>query len=76
LDETLKEFMQTVNQPFHEITYATLANTEEIERLEGQLGHLVAEFNIIEEEEFQSQEMEVQMEKWKTTEISSPDPSH
>jgi hypothetical protein len=76
LDETLKEFMQTVNQPFHEITYATLANTEEIERLEGQLGHLVAEFNIIKEEEFQSQEMEVQMEKWKTTEISSPDSSH
>jgi hypothetical protein len=34
-----------------------VANTEAIERLEGQLGHLVAEFNIIEEEEFQSQEM-------------------
>ena len=34
-----------------------MANTKAIARLEGQLGHLVAEFNIIEEEEFQSQEM-------------------
>ena len=34
-----------------------MANTKAVERLEGQLGHLVAKFNIIEEEEFQSQEM-------------------
>jgi hypothetical protein len=34
-----------------------MANTEAIARLEGQLGHLVAEFNRIEEEEFQTQEM-------------------
>ena len=33
-----------------------MANTEAIARLEGQLGHLVAEFNRIEEEEL-SQEM-------------------
>jgi hypothetical protein len=34
-----------------------MANTEAIARLEGQLSHLVVEFNIIEEEEFQSHEM-------------------
>jgi hypothetical protein len=34
-----------------------VANTEAITRLEGQFDHLVAEFNKIEEEEFQSQEM-------------------
>jgi hypothetical protein len=34
-----------------------VANNEAVVRLEGQLGHLVAEFNIIGEEEFQSQEM-------------------
>jgi hypothetical protein len=57
LEDTLEAFRQTVNQPFHEIKDATVANTETIARLEGQLGHLIAEFNIIEEEEFQSQEM-------------------
>jgi hypothetical protein len=41
----------------YEIKDATMANTEAIARLEGQLNHLVAEFNIIEEEEFQSHEM-------------------
>ena len=34
-----------------------MANTEAIAKLEGQLGHLVAEFNFIVEEEFQSHEM-------------------
>jgi hypothetical protein len=34
-----------------------VAKTEVVARLEGQLGHLVAEFNRIEEEELQSQEM-------------------
>ena len=34
-----------------------MANIEVIARLEGQLGHLVSEFNKIKEEEFQSQEM-------------------
>ena len=34
-----------------------MANTESIARLEGQLGHLVAEFKRIKEQEFQSQEM-------------------
>ena len=45
------------SQSMHEIKDATMANTEAIARLEGQLGHLVAEFNRIEEEVFQSQEM-------------------
>jgi uncharacterized coiled-coil protein SlyX len=57
LEETLKEFRKTVNQPYQEIINATVANTKAIARLEGQLGHLVAEFNRIEEEELQSQEM-------------------
>jgi hypothetical protein len=34
-----------------------VANTEAVARLEGQFGHLVAEFNRIEEEKFQSQGM-------------------
>jgi hypothetical protein len=45
------------SQSVYEIKDATMANTEAIARLEGQLGHLVAEFNIIEVEEFQSHEM-------------------
>ena len=52
LENTPEAFRQTVNQPFQEITDATVANTEAVARLEGQLGHLVVEFNIIEEEEF------------------------
>jgi quinol monooxygenase YgiN len=57
LENALEMFRQTVNQPFQEIIDITVANTEAIARLEGQLGHLVVEFNIIEEEEFQSHEM-------------------
>ena len=34
-----------------------MANNEAVARLDRQLGHLVAEFNRIEEEELQSQEM-------------------
>jgi hypothetical protein len=52
LDDTLEAFKQTVNQLFQEITNAIVANIEVVARLKGQLGHLVAEFNIIEEEEF------------------------
>jgi hypothetical protein len=55
LEDTLEVFKQTVNQPFQETKEATVANTEAVARLEGRLGHLVVEFNIIEEEEFQSQ---------------------
>jgi hypothetical protein len=57
LEETLKEFMQLTGQSIQEITDATMANTEAIARLDGQLGHLVAEFNIIEKEELQCQKM-------------------
>jgi hypothetical protein len=57
LEDSLKTFKQTINQSFQEITDATVANTDAIGRLKGQLDHLVAEFNIIEEEEFQSHEM-------------------
>jgi hypothetical protein len=53
LEETLEEFRKTVNQPCQEIIDATVANTEAVTRLEGQFGHLVAEFNRIEEEELQ-----------------------
>jgi hypothetical protein len=44
-----------------------VANTKAVARLEGQLGHLIAEFNIIEEEEFQSQEMARSEEVFKET---------
>jgi hypothetical protein len=59
LEETLEEFRKIVNQPCQEIIDATVANTEAIARLEGQFGHLVVEFNKIEEEELQSQEMAI-----------------
>ena len=45
------------SQSMHEIKDAAMVNIEAIARLEGQLDHLVAEFNKIEEEVFQSQEM-------------------
>jgi hypothetical protein len=57
LEETLKELVQLTSQSLQEIIDATVANTEAIARLEGQFGHLVAEFNRIEENELQSQEM-------------------
>ena len=71
LEDTLKAFRQTTNQcihelksstmvssqSMHEIKDAAMVNTKTIARLEGQLDHLVFEFNIIEETEFQSQEM-------------------
>jgi hypothetical protein len=57
LEDTIEAFRKTVNQPCQEIIDATVANIEAIARLEGQFGHLVAEFNIIEEEEFQSLEI-------------------
>jgi hypothetical protein len=58
-EETLEEFRKTVNQPCQEIIDATVTNTEAVARLEGQFGHLVAEFNRIEEKELQSQEMAI-----------------
>jgi hypothetical protein len=57
LEDSLKAFRKTINQPCQEIIDGTVANTEAVARLEGQFGHLVAEFNRIEEDEFQSQEM-------------------
>jgi hypothetical protein len=57
LEDTLETFRKTVNQPCQEIIDATMANTEEVARLEGQFGHLVAKFNLVEEEEFQSHEI-------------------
>ena len=71
LEDTLKAFIQSnsqilqeiknvtiVNsQSIYEIKDAAMANTEAIARVEGQLGYLVVEFNRIEEEELQSQEM-------------------
>jgi hypothetical protein len=59
LEETLEEFRKTVNQPCQEIINATVANTEAVAGLEGQFHHLVAEFNRIEEEKLQSQEIAI-----------------
>jgi hypothetical protein len=59
LEETLKEFMELVGQP-------TIPVSQE-PSLEGQLGHLVAEFNIPKEEEFKSQEMVKSEEVFKET---------
>jgi hypothetical protein len=57
LEETPKEFKQLTGQSLQEITDATMANTEAIARLEGQLSHLIAKFNRIEEEGLQNHEM-------------------
>jgi hypothetical protein len=57
LEDTLETFKKIVNQPCQEIIDAPMANTEAVARLEGQFGHLVAKFNLMEEEEFQSHEM-------------------
>jgi flavin-binding protein dodecin len=67
LEDALKEFMDKTSQTMQElknvimvdslaireIEDATMANTSAIQRLEGQLNHLVFEFNRIEAEEFQ-----------------------
>jgi hypothetical protein len=71
LKDTLEACKKIVNQHFQEITDATVANTEAVARLEGQLGDLVAEFNIIEEEEFQSQKLVRSEEVFKET-INEP----
>jgi hypothetical protein len=57
LEDTLYAFRQIVNQPCQEIMDAHVANTEGVARLEGQFGQLVAEFNLMEVEEFQSHEI-------------------
>jgi uncharacterized coiled-coil protein SlyX len=57
LEDTFEAFRKTINQTCQEIIDAIVANTEAVARLEGQLGHLVAELNRIKEEELQSQEM-------------------
>ena len=57
MEDSLKDFMQLTGQSIQEIRDATMANTEAIVRLEGQLVHLVVEFNKIKEEELQSQEI-------------------
>jgi hypothetical protein len=71
LEDTLEAFRRTVNQPCQEIINAPVANTKAVARLEGQFGHLVAKFNLREEEEFQSQEMARSEEVFKET-INKP----
>jgi hypothetical protein len=43
--QEIKDATMVNSQSIHEIKDAAMANTEAIARLEGQLGHLVAEFN-------------------------------
>jgi hypothetical protein len=71
LEDTLEAFRKTVNQPCQDIIDATMTNTETVVRLEGQFGHLVAEFSQMEEEEFQSQELVRSEEIFKKT-VSEP----
>jgi hypothetical protein len=49
--------MQITGQSLQEMKDALVLNIEAIAKLEGQIGHLVAEYNRIKEEEFQSQLM-------------------
>jgi hypothetical protein len=67
LENTLEAFRKIVNQPCQGIIDVIVANTKAITRLEIQFGHLVVEFNIVEEEEFQSQEMMRSEEVFKET---------
>jgi hypothetical protein len=53
-----------------------LANTEAITRLEGQIDHLVAEFNRIEEEKLQSQKMARKQCMIHEDDISNPHHEH
>lgn len=55
--QELKNVTMGDSSAIREIKDATMANTSAIQRLERQLNHLVAEFNRLEEEEFQSQLM-------------------
>jgi hypothetical protein len=57
LEDEVNAFRQIVNQPTRELMDATLANTEAIARLEGQIDHLVVKFNRIEKVELQSRKM-------------------
>jgi hypothetical protein len=49
LEGALNEFKQIVDQPIQKSIDAIMANIKAITRLEGQLGHLLAEFNKIKE---------------------------
>jgi hypothetical protein len=64
LEEMMKAFVQLTDKNLQELKNATMANIRDIKelkgsvgRIEGQIGHLVAELNRIEEEELQSQLM-------------------
>jgi uncharacterized coiled-coil protein SlyX len=50
--QELKNVTMVDSSAIREIKDATIANTSAIQRLEGQLNHLVAKFNRLEEEEF------------------------
>jgi uncharacterized coiled-coil protein SlyX len=55
--QEVKNVTMVDSPAIREIEDATMANTLVIQRLEGQLNHLVAELNRLEEEELQSQLM-------------------
>ena len=55
--QELKDATMVNSQSMYEIKDVAMANTEAIAMLEGQLGHVISEFNRIEEDELQSQEM-------------------
>jgi hypothetical protein len=52
--QELKDATMVNSHSMYEIKDAAMANTKAIARLEGQLGQVIGEFNIVEEEEFQS----------------------
>jgi hypothetical protein len=57
LEDTLKTFIQIIGLSLQEIKDVTMANTQVIAKLEGHIGHLLAAYNRIEEEELQIQLM-------------------
>jgi hypothetical protein len=56
-EDTRKTFMQLTGEAISDMKNATMFNTQAIAKLEGQIDYLIAEFNKIEHEEFQSQLM-------------------
>jgi hypothetical protein len=52
LEDTFKTFMQLTSEAISDMKNATMVNTQVIAKLEWQIDYLVAELDIIEDEEF------------------------
>jgi hypothetical protein len=74
--QEIKDATMVSSQSIQEIKDTAMANTETIARLEGQIDHLVAKLNIIEQEELQSQEIAREQYMTNVDDISNPYHEH